>query len=359
MFTTGDMTGLLLVGHGTRDRIGRSEFFQVCELVAQRVEIPVRPCFLELADPTIEQAVEELLAYGVNRILVVPLLLFAAGHVKRDIPTAVQAAVRGRVQIQQAAQLGCHPSLVQLSAIRFREAADRLKYPPSCTVSVLVGRGSRDPSATADMARFVGLRQEFVEARRTLHGFIAMASPSIEEVLQHTGNNTSSPIIVQPHLLFLWELRGWETFLFKAKQAQVNLLRARLGSPDLVRSELPRETSHALSTLSIRTSSARSEEGSGSYKSAWSSPTGSPLTTSNVETHKEEAAPRSPRWDEDHLTGVEIGAGAGTIHGFDLAHSATLPFGSGSPTGLPYSASRLTWGHLAREIADLNSRYFV
>ncbi len=206
MFTTGDMTGLLLVGHGTRDRIGRSEFFQVCELVAQRVEIPVRPCFLELADPTIEQAVEELLAYGVNRILVVPLLLFAAGHVKRDIPTAVQAAVRGRVQIQQAAQLGCHPSLVQLSAIRFREAADRLKYPPSCTVSVLVGRGSRDPSATADMARFVGLRQEFVEARRTLHGFIAMASPSIEEVLQHTGNNTSSPIIVQPHLLFHGEL---------------------------------------------------------------------------------------------------------------------------------------------------------
>lgn len=166
-------------------------------------------------------------------------------------------------------------------------------------------------------------------------------------------------IVIQPHLLFLWELRGWETFLFKAKQAQVNLLRARLGSPDLVRSELPREASHALSTLSIRTSSARSEEGSGSYKSAWSSPTGSPLTTSNVETHKEEAAPRSPRWDEDHLTGVEIGAGAGSIHGFDLAHSATLPFGSGSPTGLPYSASRLTWGHLAREIADLNSRYFV
>uniref|UniRef100_V5EMP3 Protein tyrosine phosphatase n=1 Tax=Kalmanozyma brasiliensis (strain GHG001) TaxID=1365824 RepID=V5EMP3_KALBG len=29
------------------------------------------------------------------------------------------------------------------------------------------------------------------------------------------------------------------------------------------------------------------------------------------------------------------------------------------PTGIPYSASRLTWGHLAREIAELNSRYFV
>ncbi|KAJ1032515.1 hypothetical protein NDA16_000538 [Ustilago loliicola] len=168
-------------------------------------------------------------------------------------------------------------------------------------------------------------------------------------------------IVIQPHLLFLWELRGFETYLYKAKQAQINLLRGRHGSPDLVRSELPKEASQALSALSIRNTGApRSEEGSGSYKSAWSSPSGSPAAISTMPVPSTvEIAPSSAAWSEEHLLGVEIGAGAGSVHGFDMAHSAMLPFGSGSPNGLPYSATRLTWGHLAREIADLNSRYFI
>lgn len=169
-------------------------------------------------------------------------------------------------------------------------------------------------------------------------------------------------IVIQPHLLFLWELRGFETYLYRAKQAQINLLRGRQGSPDLVPSELSRETSQALSALSIRnTGTPRSEEGSGSYKSAWSSPTDSPVAISTMPAAPStaEIAPSSAAWSEDLLLGVEIGAGAGSIHGFDMAQSAMLPFGSGSPNGLPYNATRLTWGHLAREIADLNSRYFI
>lgn len=173
-------------------------------------------------------------------------------------------------------------------------------------------------------------------------------------------------IVIQPHLLFLWELRGFETYLYKAKQAQINLLRGRHCSPDLLRSEFPREASQALSALSIRntTGASRSEEGSGSYKSAWSSPTGSPVAISTMPAPvagdvASSSSSSSDAWGEELLLGVEIGAGAGSIHGFDMAHSAMLPFGSGSPNGLPYNATRLTWGHLAREIADLNSRYFI
>ncbi|GAC97291.1 hypothetical protein PHSY_004876 [Pseudozyma hubeiensis SY62] len=167
-------------------------------------------------------------------------------------------------------------------------------------------------------------------------------------------------IVIQPHLLFLWELRGWESFLHRAKQAQIQLLRGRVGSPDLVRGELPREASHKLSVLSIRGSSNRSDSNSGSYRSARSSPAGSPVATSTTRmANADETSAATAEWSDEHLAGVEIGAGAGSVHGFDMAHSAMMPFGSGSPTGLPYSASRLTWGHLAREIADLNSRYFV
>lgn len=166
-------------------------------------------------------------------------------------------------------------------------------------------------------------------------------------------------IVIQPHLLFLWELRGWESFLQRAKQAQVNLLRGRVHSPDLARNELPREASHALSALTIRSNPARSDGDSGSYKSAWSSPAGSPLTVSTLDVPAVEVPPSSDQWSADHLLGVEIGAGAGSAHGLEMGLAAMMPFGSGSPAGLPYGAVRMTWGHLAREIADLNSRYFV
>lgn len=168
-------------------------------------------------------------------------------------------------------------------------------------------------------------------------------------------------IVIQPHLLFLWELRGWETFLFKAKQAQISLVRGQQGSPDLRRGSDSREASHALMALSLRSGSG-SDQGSGSYKSAWSSPSSSPRATYALSAAVPELDVASGKEDgafEHHLPGVEIGAGAGSIHGFDMAHSATMPFGSGSPSGLSYRASRLTWGHLAREIAELNSRYFV
>ena len=227
-----DVTGLLLVGHGTRDGIGQREFFQVCESVAQRTQLPTRPCFLELAEPTIVQAVDELAQHGVKRLLVAPLLLFAAGHAQRDIPNTVRSAVRGRMQIQQAAHLGCHPSLVQLSTLRCRAATEPLGHTPSCTLSVLVGRGSREPSATSEMVQFVRLRNEAVPAKKTVHGFIAMASPSVEKVLQNAGNDSSDPVVVQPHLLFHGELSEQTAELVKHFQ-RINPAQPWIAAPYL------------------------------------------------------------------------------------------------------------------------------
>ena len=199
-------SGLLLVGHGTRDRIGRSEFHQLCEAIRERIARPTRACFLELAEPSIEQAVHELADDGVRQVVVVPLLLFAAGHAQQDIPAAVEAAARGRIVTKQAAHLGCHPKVVGLSAMRFREAAERLGNAPRETLAVLAGRGSREPAATSEMIHFVRLRQHALPARQTVCGFIAMASPSMEDALRDVGNKAAAPVVVQPHLLFHGEL---------------------------------------------------------------------------------------------------------------------------------------------------------
>ena len=113
--------GLLLVGHGTREEAGVAEFLAVAELVRQRTATLVEPCFLELARPMIAEGVARLAERGARRITVVPALLFAAGHAKRDIPLAVaETAVRfPELSVRYAAPLECHDRVLELSAPGF------------------------------------------------------------------------------------------------------------------------------------------------------------------------------------------------------------------------------------------------
>src|SRR5687767_3853616 len=112
--------GWLVVGHGTRDRAGQAEFFELVELLARKVGDrgpQVEPAFLELASPTIAQGLARLAARGVRRVLVIPLLLFAAGHAKDDIPQAVAAAALplGIDVVAQVGAMESQPQLLELS----------------------------------------------------------------------------------------------------------------------------------------------------------------------------------------------------------------------------------------------------
>src|SRR5215471_6792139 len=86
--------GLLLVGHGTRDCRGLAEFHLLTKLIVEAGQgFEAVSCFLELAEPDIATGMRTLLDRGIERLTVAPLLLFAAGHAKRDIPEAVEREV--------------------------------------------------------------------------------------------------------------------------------------------------------------------------------------------------------------------------------------------------------------------------
>jgi sirohydrochlorin cobaltochelatase len=77
-------------------------------LVGERLNTVVQPCFLELADPPIAQAIDDCVRAGFRRIVALPLLLGAAGHQKNDIPVALNQA-RARypdLDIRYGAPLG-------------------------------------------------------------------------------------------------------------------------------------------------------------------------------------------------------------------------------------------------------------
>jgi sirohydrochlorin cobaltochelatase len=202
--------GLLIVGHGTRDPQGVAEFLNVVERVESALdEAAVEPAFLEMASPTIEAGVAALVDRGARRITVLPLLLFAAGHAKRDIPQATEeaAARHAGLQIRQADCLGCHPAIVKLSLARFMEAVSPLdRFTPEDTLLVMIGRGSHDAEANAEMFKFARLRFEVQACGWLEVGFTAMARPPIDAALQVAARLPHRRIVVQPHLLFHGEL---------------------------------------------------------------------------------------------------------------------------------------------------------
>ena len=207
--------GLLLIGHGTADPIGVEEFQRTAQIVAGLVEsMPVQACFLELARPLIDEGVAALVTRGVRRITAAPLVLFAAGHARRDVPAALQAAVAGQRGITWtiAGHLGEHPGIVRLSNQRFQKALRREKLSglpdvaPDDTLLLLVGRGSREGEANDQMRSFAALRRASLNLGGVDVCYLSMASPLLDEALPQIAARGYQRIVVQPHLLFRGKL---------------------------------------------------------------------------------------------------------------------------------------------------------
>lgn len=199
-------TALVIIGHGTRDPQGVAEFRQLVDQVAAAApEWIVEPCFLELAEPDVAVGLDNAVERGGECVVALPLLLFAAGHAKRDVPELLDAARRRHsgVDFRPAAHLGCHPKLIELSVERYRQLGT---FPAADTLLLLIGRGSHDASANAEMARFARLRCEAEPVGWHEVAFTAMAEPSLERAIPVVAAMPFSQVVVQPHLLFSGEL---------------------------------------------------------------------------------------------------------------------------------------------------------
>jgi len=223
---------ILVVGHGTRNPSGA---LQLLDLVGQmQVKAPAAKifgCFLELAEPSIEQAIERLSEQGVKKTLVVPVLLFTAGHALQDIPDAVsQAGKRFGIEvIGQTDSLGTHPSVLELSQVRYAEVSSLEKgqaCPANACAKVqcntgrcegqfmtlgriglaMVGRGTSDLQALAHMRQLTELKVAQLSVVRYQTGFFAGGKPNVDGLLEEASQWECQTVLVQPHLLFEGEL---------------------------------------------------------------------------------------------------------------------------------------------------------
>lgn len=89
----GGPVGLLVVGHGSSRREANELLLAVTDAVRARAGVhAVRPAFLEMAEPTIGQGLDALVADGARHVVVHPYFLYPGNHTTQDIPSHLAAA---------------------------------------------------------------------------------------------------------------------------------------------------------------------------------------------------------------------------------------------------------------------------
>jgi cobalt transport protein ATP-binding subunit len=196
-------TAMLVVGHGSRDADGVDQFWELATAIrATAGDLLTRFGFIELAAPTVDEAIDELVARGATEIVSVPLVLLAAGHLKNDGPAAL-ARARTRhpgVRFCLARDLGIEPYVLDIAADRIRDAA-RDTDPEKLGVA-LIGRGSSDPDACADLWKVSRLLADGRGLGLMEPGFVSVATPSVPETLERLRMLGATTAVVAPLFLF-------------------------------------------------------------------------------------------------------------------------------------------------------------
>ncbi|PZP61499.1 MAG: cobalamin biosynthesis protein CbiX [Azospira oryzae] len=102
-------SAVILFAHGARDPQWRQPFEAMRLSVAERLAgVRVELAFLELMEPTLEDAMARLAGEGVTRVTLVPLFLAPGGHLRHDLPALLKAlsARYPRVSVRVAPALG-------------------------------------------------------------------------------------------------------------------------------------------------------------------------------------------------------------------------------------------------------------
>jgi sirohydrochlorin ferrochelatase len=126
-----DFTALLLIAHGSRHAAANDDTHHLADELTRRGPYPAVAAFLELAEPTIDEAASRCVRDGARRIVLLPHFLAAGIHVERDLKQARRRlADRFKdVEFRLAPPLGRHKGLIDLLADRAREAMEEPAEP--------------------------------------------------------------------------------------------------------------------------------------------------------------------------------------------------------------------------------------
>ena len=200
---------ILLVGHGSRNSEGNREVERFSSAwQEQHPDWRIETCFIEFAEVLLDAGLDNAArdaAKNNNTVIVLPLILNAAGHVKMEIPQFIeQARLRHPgIQFIYARHLGAEEPILDILNRKLAKVMTALDVPdPKTTGVILLGRGSSDRVANGEVAKMARWLYEDHEHELVDVAFTGITYPRLERIVQQQAVLGMTQIAILPYYLF-------------------------------------------------------------------------------------------------------------------------------------------------------------
>ncbi len=202
-----DPTAVMICGHGSRDDDAVTEFNRLSGHLKKRLPgFDVESGFLEFARPVIRDGLDKLKARGARRIVCLPGMLFAAGHVKNDLPSEVHEFAHDNpgIEVIYGRDLAIDARLLEAARDRIEEAEKAAGdgVGRADTLLMVVGRGTNDPDANSNVAKVARMLWEGMGFGWAEVSYSGVATPLVDAGLAQAVKLGFRRIVVFPYFLF-------------------------------------------------------------------------------------------------------------------------------------------------------------
>ncbi|WP_417798665.1 sirohydrochlorin chelatase [Terasakiella pusilla] len=202
-----DKPAIMICGHGSRDEGAVEEFNLVAKNLRERFpDRLVESGFLEFATPIIRTGLDKLAAQGAKQILCLPGMLFAAGHVKNDLPSEINnfAVEHEDIDVRFGRELAIDRRLLEVCKTRIEEAEAACdgEVARADTLLMVVGRGTNDSDANSNVHKVMRMLWEGMGFGWGEVCYSGVAVPRVPDGLEHAAKLGYKRIIVMPYFLF-------------------------------------------------------------------------------------------------------------------------------------------------------------
>lgn len=198
-------TTYLLVCHGSRGPDGNRETYEFAtQWRARHPDWRIEVCFIEHADVLLEEGLDKA-AQGSRQVIAIPFILNAAGHVKMEMPAALERARERHptVEFRITRHLGMGREMLAILQEQLARQMKTMAVPdPQTTGIILLGRGSSDAGANGELAKMGRWIYEDNDHELVDLAFTGVTWPRLESVVQRHIKLGMMQLTILPVYLF-------------------------------------------------------------------------------------------------------------------------------------------------------------
>ena len=199
----------MICGHGSRDESAVDEFNRLAAHFKARLPgHDIESGFLEFASPVIRTGLEKLASRGAKKIVCIPSMLFAAGHVKNDLPSEINnfALEYPHIEVSFGRELSIDSRLLEACKKRIEEAEGpsqkNIDLVRKESLLMVVGRGTSDPDANSNISKVARMLWEGMGFGWGEVSYSGVTYPLVDEGLERSVSLGFKRIVVFPYFLF-------------------------------------------------------------------------------------------------------------------------------------------------------------